>query len=69
MFICPICNAEFNKEENIKLHFLSCWKEQHPFHQSKSAPRKEDIIIKKVSDDITNFFNSFNEGNNAGNIN
>lgn len=62
MFICPACSEEFNSERAMREHFLQCWKEIHPFHQSKSAPRSEDIVTKKVSDDITNFFNSLTRG-------
>ena len=38
---------------------LSCWKEQHPYYQSKPAPRSENIETREVSNDIINFFNSF----------
>ena len=61
MFICPICNKEFNTQEQIRNHFLSCWQEQHPYHKSKPAPRSEDIITREVSDDVINFFNSLNK--------
>lgn len=43
MYICPTCKKGFEKEENLTKHFLSCWKEQHPSHVSKSAPRSESI--------------------------
>ena len=56
MYICPTCKKGFRTEEAIKVHFLSCWKEQHPYHQSKSAPHSEDIETKEVNDDIMNFF-------------
>lgn len=59
MFICPTCNKKFDTEQMIQKHFLSCWKELHPYHQSKSAPRSADVITREVNDDITNFFNSF----------
>ena len=52
MYICPICNRKFEKEEKLAKHFLPCWKENNPFHISKEAPRI-------VNDDIMNFFNSF----------
>ena len=61
MFICPTCNKKFDTKELIKFHLLRCWKEQHPFHQSKSAPHSEDIITREVNDDILNFFNSFGD--------
>ena len=62
MFICPTCNKEFNTEQAIQKHFLSCWKEQHPFHQSKSAPHSENITTREVSNDIMNFFERLNDG-------
>lgn len=58
MFICPTCSKEFNTEEAIQKHFLQCWKEQHPYHKSKSAPKGEDVTTREVSNDIANFFNS-----------
>lgn len=61
MYICPTCNKKFESEEILQKHFLSCWKEQHPFHKSKSAPRGKDIEIRQVSNDIANFFNSLKE--------
>lgn len=62
MFICPTCNKEFNTEQAIQKHFLSCWKEQHPYHKSKSAPHSADIVTRKVNDDIMNFFERINNG-------
>lgn len=64
MFICPTCNKEFNTELAIQKHFLSCWKEKHPYHKSKSAPRSKDIITKEVNDDIMNFFERLNNARN-----
>lgn len=61
MYICPTCHKKFQEEQKLIKHFLSCWKEQHPFHQSKPAPKGEDIEIRKVNEDIMNFFNSFKE--------
>lgn len=61
MYICPTCKKGFEKEENLTKHFLSCWKEQHPFHVSKSAPRSESIETRQVNEDIMDFFNSFKE--------
>ena len=58
MYICPTCNKKFTTEELIQKHFLSCWKEQHPFHQSKSAPKGKDIETREVNKDVMNFFNS-----------
>ena len=61
MYICPTCHKGFQTEEMIRKHFLTSWKEQNPFHKSKSAPRGEDIEIRKINDDVINFFNSFKE--------
>ena len=62
MFICPVCNKEFNTEELIQKHFLACWKEQHPFHQSKSAPRSADVILREANEDVIEFFKRLNNG-------
>ena len=59
MFICPTCGKQFDKEDVLVKHYLSCWKEEHPYHKSKPAPRSEDINTRKASNDILNFFNSF----------
>lgn len=59
MYICPTCNRGFSTEEGVAKHFLSCWKEQHPYHQSKPAPHSEDINTREVSQDITDFFAIF----------
>ena len=61
MFVCPTCNKEFKTEEMIQKHFLACWKEQHPYHKSKSAPYSGESTTREVSDDIIDFFNSFKE--------
>ena len=57
MYICPTCNRGFKNEENIQKHFLSCWKEQHPGHKSKPAPRSEDIETKQIDNGVLDFFN------------
>ena len=61
MYICPTCNKGFKKEEIFTKHFLKCWKEEHPYHKSKPAPRSEDINTREDNEDILNFFNSFKE--------
>lgn len=61
MYICPTCNRGFSTEEGVAKHFLSCWKEQNPYHQSKPAPHSEDINTMEMNDDIMNFFNSFKQ--------
>ena len=59
MFICPTCGKQFDKEDILTKHYLKCWKEEHPYHQSKSAPCSDSIHTRKANDDIMNFFNSF----------
>ena len=59
MYICPNCRKKFNEEDRLVKHLSSCWKEQHPDHVSKPAPRGEDKETRQVSNDIMNFFNSF----------
>ena len=59
MYICPTCCKEFEKEEVLVKHFLKCWKDKNPNHQSKSAPRSEDINTREVNEDVMNFFTSF----------
>lgn len=57
MYICPTCNRGFKNKENIQKHFLNCWKEQHPGHKSKPAPRSEDIETKQIDNGVLDFFN------------
>lgn len=59
MYICPTCKKEFDIEDKVVKHFLSCWKNTHPYHKSKSAPRSENIVTRQINDDVVNFFNSF----------
>lgn len=61
VYICPTCGKEFDIESKIQKHFLQCWKEQHPYHKSKDAPRGKDVTTREVNDDVINFFNSFSE--------
>lgn len=56
MYICPECKREFGSENGIKAHFLACWRERHPGHKPKDAPRSEDIIIRQADNDVFNFF-------------
>ena len=58
MFICPVCKKEFETEQRIQDHFLACWKEAHPYHKPKPAPRSADITTREVSDDMADFFSS-----------
>jgi hypothetical protein len=59
MYICPTCNKSFISQEKLSKHFLQCWKEANPYHQSKPAPRSQDIETIEITDDVANFFNSF----------
>lgn len=56
MYICPTCQKSFESEEIIQKHFLNCWKEQHPYHQSNPAPHSEDIVNKQIDDGVLDFF-------------
>lgn len=56
MYLCPECKREFNSEEGIRKHFLTCWREQHPGHKSNAAPRSEDIVTRQADNDVFNFF-------------
>ena len=58
MYICPICNKEFNTDDALTRHFLRCWRKKNPYHKSKSAPHSADINTREDDDDILGFFNS-----------
>jgi len=59
MYICPTCQKQFNNEDDIIKHSLKCWREHNPNHKSKSAPQGEDIIERKINNDILNLFEGF----------
>ena len=59
MYICPTCSKSFETDDVLTKHFLKCWKEQHPYHKSKPAPRSEDINTREVNDEVLDFFKSF----------
>lgn len=59
MYICPTCGKQFENNTTLTRHFLACWKEKHPNHKSKPAPRSEDINTSETNEEVTNFFNSF----------
>ena len=61
MYICPTCFREFRTEEKIRKHFLACWKEQHPHHDSTPAPQGADVEIRNISDGVLDFFNNLQE--------
>ena len=56
MYICPICQRQFNNEEGVTKHSLRCWREHNPNHKSKSAPHGEDIVERKVNNELFEFF-------------
>lgn len=60
MFICPTCGREFYEENLIQKHFLSCWKEKNPCHQSTSVPQNESVV-REMNDDVVSFFKSFKQ--------
>ena len=49
MYICPICEKQFEKEEVFVKHFSKCWKDKNPNHKSKPAPRSEDINTREIN--------------------
>lgn len=59
MYICPICGKEIEAEDRMAKHLTSCWREEHPNHVSKPAPKGENKTERIISNDIMNFFNSF----------
>lgn len=59
MYICPSCEREFSTEAGITKHLLQCWRDKNLNHRSKDAPRSEDINTREASDDVINFFASF----------
>ena len=54
-------NKKFPTEEKVAKHFLVCWKEKNPYHQSKEIIYSETIDTVEMNDDVKNFFNSFLE--------
>ena len=59
MYICPTCQKEIETEKDMRKHSLNCWKEQHPYHKSTPVPQGETVTIRKVDNQVLNFFNSF----------
>ncbi len=62
MFICPICQKQFETEDIIVKHSLKCWKEKNPYHMSKQISQSPDIVTRKVSSDVLDFFVALQKG-------
>lgn len=62
MYICPICNKGFEKEESIAKHSLQCWRANNPNHKSKPAPHQCNTVKQEMSEDVADFFASFKKG-------
>lgn len=56
MYICPTCAREFSDKDMLVKHFLACWKERHPGHKPKDAPRSPNIETRQVNDEAAAFF-------------
>ena len=64
MFLCPICQEKkFETESAMAKHLLSCWKEQNPYHVSKSAPHSETITTRQVNESVKDFFAAYDRRN------
>ena len=59
MYICPTCGKQYDTEDILVKHYSECWREKNPTHKSKSAPRTENIEVRKDNQEILDFFNSF----------
>lgn len=56
MYICSVCGKKLKDPQQVEKHFLRCWQEHNPNHQSKEAPQSENIEERKVSESVLNFF-------------
>lgn len=63
MYICLTCKQKFQTEENIRKHFLRCWKEQYPYYKSNPAPHSENIETKQIDNGVLDFFNGLRNKN------
>ena len=63
MYICPVCNNLFDTEEDVSKHSLKCWRAKNPNHKSKPAPHSEDKIEREVTNEVLDFFASFQKEN------
>lgn len=59
MYICPICGKGFENKERITKHSLRCWREHNPYHKSKPAPCSGNLHQSQMTNDIADFFTSF----------
>lgn len=59
MYICPTCQKEYSTEADVVKHFSICWKEKNPYHESKPAPRSNDIVHRQVDSGVLDFFEMF----------
>ena len=62
MYICPTCGREYESNEMVAKHFLTCWKEKNNCPPPKEAPRSEDIVTRQVNNEMANFFAAFQKG-------
>lgn len=60
MYVCPVCGKrKFEKEDWIRKHYLACWKEHNPYHQSVPALQLEDIVEKQIDNGVMEFFKQY----------
>lgn len=60
MYICPICNQEFKKENDIAKHLLSCWRKYNPYHLSTNSIQTESEDIE-IDNGVLNFFQNLSK--------
>ena len=63
MYVCPTCGRAYKSEEAVAKCMLACWRKEHPYYQSKPAPRGEDVNTREINNDIMNFFSSLQKEN------
>ena len=56
MYICPICNNQFETDDILVKHYCKCWRERNPNHKSKPAPRSADVDTREIDDELLTFF-------------
>lgn len=55
MYLCPVCNKEFSKEDLVVKHALGCWRKQYAGHSAKHAPRTI-TVTREIDPQIECFF-------------